>query len=201
MSQGVLSGVTVLLVDDNRTTLELISRRLQNEGAEVYRTSTQLEAIALYLKLFREGRERLAVITDWLLEPPTNDLRKLYEAAYKTEPSPAESTEIPRSIERYCSPLMLIETVEDLAEEPQVYCYTADPCGAEEGCTRNGFTKVVYVPKGCDAGSNLIERLRLNPKLSRPLKAQGATNEPSNHYDRTDSDSGSRQRVSNGNRA
>lgn len=192
MSQGVLSGVTVLLVDDNRTTLEVISRRLQAEGAEVYRTSTQLEAIALYLKLYREGRKRLAVITDWLLEPPTNDLRKLYEAAYKTDPSPAESTEIPRTIERYCSPLMLIETVEDLAEEPQVYCYTADPCGAEEGCTRNGFTKVVYVPKDCETGENLIERLKHNPKLSRPLKSQGSTDDQaSNDNSRGDTPSGS----------
>lgn len=181
MSDGLLTGVTVLLVDDNRVTLEVISRRLQVEGAEVHRTQTQIEAIALYLKLYREGRKRLAVITDWLLEPPENDLRKLYEAAYHTDQTPAHGNEIPRPIERYCSPLMLIETVEDLSEEPQLYCYTADTCTAKEGCCRNGFEKVVYVPKGCDAGQNLIDKLVANPKLSRPLKTQGANDdEPSN---------------------
>lgn len=110
--QCALADTDILLVEDDQATRKVLKLMFEQLGARVHEAGGQMEAIGMYIQLYRAKRIPRIVVADWWLVPKGGPEYQFLSTINSG---------------RNITSIMLLETVCKLDEHAFVLCYTNAP--------------------------------------------------------------------------
>lgn len=130
---GLLHDTHILIVNSDTLKRQVLIGLLRQMGATVHHAETQLQAVGMYLRLFRSRIRPRAVITDWWMSPPGTAENEFFRRYMPQEKMDQATTSLP-----------LLRSVSDLDPEAFVAIYTDHPGAALAGLAHHRIKADVF---------------------------------------------------------
>lgn len=130
----MLDDTHVLVVDDSKQR-ELLIQMFTALSANVHHAETQMQAVGMYFRLFRQRCIPRAVVCDWYLNPPDSAEHQFMKKYMSDE------------VQRATTCVVLLENILDLEPNAFISIYTEAVDEAREQILRRGWNVTVYDKK------------------------------------------------------